>query len=93
MARRLGDGTAPIIKEIHTKFLDVEIASGSVKGRRVFLRNMALTPSDLEMPFAFRRTQFPIRLSYAVKINKFQCKTLGEFGIYLNIPYFAHGKL
>ena len=89
----LTNGTRLIIKRIHTNFLDVEIVTGSSKGRRVFLPKMTLIPSDLEMPITFRRTQFPIRLAYAMTINKSQGQTLSKVGIYLNAPCFAHGQL
>ena len=68
----LTNGTRLIIKRIHSNFVDVEIVTGSSKGRRVFLPKMTLIPSDLKMPITFRRTQFPIRLAYAMTINKSQ---------------------
>jgi ATP-dependent DNA helicase PIF1 len=39
----------------------------------VFLPRIPLCPSDDEMfPFQFKRKQFPIRLSFAMMINKAQ---------------------
>ena len=87
----LTNGTRLIIKRIHSNVLDVEIVTGSSKGRRVFLPKMTLIPSGLEMSITFRRT--PIRLAYAMTINKSQGQTLSKVGIYLNAPCFAHGQL
>ena len=53
-----------------------------------------MSPSeDLTLPFKFKRKQFPIRLSFAMTINKAQCQTIPNVGIYLPEPVFSHGQL
>jgi ATP-dependent exoDNAse (exonuclease V) alpha subunit len=44
-------------------------------------------------PFKFKRKQFPIRLSFAMTINKAQGKTIPIVGVYLLEPVFSHGQL
>jgi hypothetical protein len=44
-------------------------------------------------PFPFKRTQFLIRLSFTITINKVQGQTLDYVGIYLPQPVFSHGQL
>ena len=39
------------------------------------------------------RKQFPIRLSFAMTINKAQGQTIPNVGIYLPEPVFSHGQL
>ena len=58
-----------------------------------FLTAMPLTPSDTDLPFAFRRKQIPINLAYAMTINKSQGQTFDRVGLYLDQPCFAHGQL
>lgn len=42
---------------------------------------------------SFTRQQFPIRLCYAMTVNKSQGQTLGRVGIILRTPIFSHGQL
>src|SRR5438045_671850 len=39
------------------------------------------------------RKQFPIRVCFAMTINKSQGQSLGRVGIYLNLEVFSHGQL
>ena len=40
-----------------------------------------------------KRRQFPIKLAYALTINKAQGQSLKKVGIYLTEPVFTHGQL
>jgi ATP-dependent DNA helicase PIF1 len=44
-------------------------------------------------PFQFKRKQFPIRLSFAMTVNKSQGQTIPNVGVYLSAPVFSHGQL
>ncbi|GFU94231.1 ATP-dependent DNA helicase [Trichonephila clavipes] len=45
------------------------------------------------MSFEFKRLQFPVRLAFAMTINKAQGQSLQECGLNLENPCFSHGQL
>ena len=53
-----------------------------------------LTPSNDDMfPFKLKRKQFPVRLCFAMTINKSQGQTIPHVEIYLTEPVFSHCQL
>ena len=78
---------------MHNLYLDAEVLTGSRQGKRIFIPRITLTPSDADLPFQLRRIQFPIKLAYAMTINKSQGQTFEKVGIYLNRACFGHGQL
>ena len=91
--RGLCNGTRLVVRHMGDMVLDAEVISGAAAGERVLLPRMTLQPSDTGLPFKFRRRQFPIRLGYALTINKAQGQTFDMVGVSLQRPVFAHGQL
>ena len=73
--------------------LEASVISGSHANTRVLIPQIKLDPNDANIPFVLHRTQFPVRLSYSITINKAQGQTLDRVGIHLPQPCFTHGQL
>ncbi|KAG6717555.1 hypothetical protein I3842_04G106600 [Carya illinoinensis] len=90
----LCNGTCLIYRNFNCNVIDAEIAIGHYSGKRVFIPRIPFLPNtDENSGFPFKRTQFPIRLSFAMTINKSQGQILDFVGIYLPQPIFYHDQL
>ena len=79
----LCNGTRLICRGFQSKVIDAEIITGSHIGKRVFISRITLTASDSKLPFILNRRQFPVRLAFAMTINKSQGQTSGRVDVYL----------
>ncbi|KAL0722292.1 hypothetical protein Bca4012_036891 [Brassica carinata] len=89
----LCNGTRMILTHIGERVLKAEIITGSHIGKEVFIPRIVLLHDETKLPFTLRRRQFPIRVCYAMTINKSQGQSLKEVLLYLPKPVFAHGQL
>ncbi|AQL02068.1 hypothetical protein ZEAMMB73_Zm00001d045331 [Zea mays] len=90
----LCNGTRLVVRGFQKNSIEAEIVFGQHAGMRIFLPRIPLCPSDDEMfPFHFKRKQFPVRLSFAMTVNKAQGQTIPNVGVYLLEPVFSHGQL
>ena len=71
---------------------EATITSGDRAGCVVFIPRITLQPCD-DFGFQWQRRQFPVRIAYAMTINKAQGQTLKRVGVWLNEPVFTHGQL
>ena len=73
--------------------ITAKILNGSYADTITILPRITLSPHKLEMPFSMYRRQFPLRLAYAITINRSQGQTYNDVGIILFAPVFSHGQL
>ncbi|XP_057291716.1 ATP-dependent DNA helicase pif1-like isoform X1 [Hydractinia symbiolongicarpus] len=90
----LCNGTRLMVRNLRANVIDCEILTGIRRGDRVLIPRVSLCLNDTNLPFQIKRTQFPLRLSYALTIkNRSQSQTFEKVGIYLRRPCFSHGQL
>jgi len=65
--------------------------NGKFKGEEVIYPRIPIIPTDL--PFQFKRIQFPVRLAFAMPVNKSHGQSLEVCGINLGFSCFSHGQL
>ena len=65
------------------RVLNVQIITGPFTGEMVFVPRIMLSTTADQLPFEFHRQQFPVKLAFAMTINKSQ----GHY------PVFSHGQL
>jgi ATP-dependent DNA helicase PIF1 len=79
------------VKKLMANIIEATILRESEKGEVVFIPRIPLIPSD--MPFDFKRLQYPVRLSFAMTINKAQGQSLSVADVNLESYCFSHGQL
>nr|XP_043620138.1 uncharacterized protein LOC122591985 [Erigeron canadensis] len=90
----LCNGTRLICRDLRSNVIHAEIAFGDFAGKEVFIHRIPLQPpTDEDCTVPFKRIQFPIRLCFAMTINKAQGQTLDFVGVYLKEPVFSHRQL
>ncbi|GBM04361.1 hypothetical protein AVEN_155190-1 [Araneus ventricosus] len=75
------NGTRDCVSKIMANVIQATILTGNNKGDSVFIPRIPLILSD--MPFVFKRPQFPVRLAFAIAINKAPSQSLKVAGINL----------
>ena len=82
-------GTRLCVKSLKENLIEATIFTGYAKVEDVFIPRIPLIPSDTL--FELKRRQFPIRLAFAMSINKVQ--SLMVAGMDLTAHCFSHEQL
>jgi ATP-dependent DNA helicase PIF1 len=88
-SKGLCNGTRLIINSLANHVI---VAKSMYNGSEVFIPRIDFIPKT-ELPFEFKRRQFPVRVCYAMTINKSQGQSMKYVGLYLPEPVFTHGQL
>lgn len=89
----LCNGTRLFVNNISQRLLTCSFAQGVNKGKQVLIPRISLDSNANAYRFTMTRRQFPVKLAFAMTINKAQGQTLRKVGIFLNEPVFGHGQL
>jgi ATP-dependent DNA helicase PIF1 len=89
----LCNGTRLQIQEISNRILTCRILNGPNVNDIVHIPRIDLNTSEGVLPFTMRRRQFPVKVAFAMTINKAQGQSFQSVAIYLSKPVFGHGQL
>ncbi|KAH9555671.1 hypothetical protein CY35_08G127200 [Sphagnum magellanicum] len=81
----LCNGMRLIVKRLGQRVIEAEIIIGNNVGKRVFIPRIIISPSETDWPFVLCCRQFPVRVAFAIIINKSQGQTLDNVGLYVAI--------
>ena len=73
--------------------LQVAILDGGFDCMIHLLPGIKLTTSDENLPYILKHTQFPVRLCFAMNVNKSQGQSLTHIGVDLPTTPFSQGQL
>lgn len=83
-----------VCRNFEDNVIHAKIVVGQYVGKHVFIPRIPLSPAENERYlFIFKRKQLPVRLCFAMTINKAQGQTIPFVGVYLCEPVFSHGQL
>jgi len=88
----LCNGTRLSIVRLGRRCIQARILGGLLDGELRLIPRIKLNSSDDELPYIISRIQFPVRLCFAMTINKAQGQSFKRVGVDLRIPVFTHGQ-
>ena len=79
-----------ILLRIKPHVLECRILGGD--GKPVFIPRMLIEPSEGDIHIPLSRCQFPVRLAFAMTINKSQGQSVQNVGLDPRTSVFSHGQ-
>ncbi len=87
------NGMRLIVQHFIMRVVEAEIIAGKGVSNVVFISRIKFISDNNGLPFIFARKHFPLRLAYAMIINKSQGQTLFHVGLHIADDVFSHGQL
>lgn len=93
-SRGLCNGTRMIVTRMRDRVLEVRLLGGDHDGEIAMIPRISMIPPISDgLSYSFKRFQFPVRLAFALTINKAQGQSVRYVGLDARMPVFSHGQL
>lgn len=92
-AEGLCNGTRMVVTNLRRHCIEARILGGDRDGQKCVLPRIELISDDHSLGIKLKRKQFPVRLCFAMTINKSQGQSFHTVGLDLRTPVFTHGQL
>ncbi|PIA32904.1 hypothetical protein AQUCO_04300089v1 [Aquilegia coerulea] len=92
-SKGLCNGTRLVVTGLEPMLIRATIITGCKIGSKVTIHRVVASSAPTKWEFILRRRQFPLKVCFAMTINKSLIQTLQHVGIYLPRPIFSHGQL
>ena len=93
-APRIVNGTLCTVISTRPNVIELAVMTGPGKGDRLLLpRIWTEVAAESGLGLAFRRLQFPIKVSFAMTVNHCLGQTKRHVGVYLPYSVCTHGQL
>ena len=89
----LNNGSRMIVTKIGRYCLEGRLSGGDHDGQLRIIPRIPLSSVEGDLSFILTRRQFPVRLCFAMTVNKSQGQSLNVVGVDLRTPVFTHGQL
>lgn len=80
-----------ICKGFGRRYIMAEVASGPMKGKKLHLPLVKLSPSDYSWQIKLSRRQFSIKPAFAMTVSKSKSQSSAVLGLCFKRPVFLHG--
>ena len=87
------NGSRGVVTRMSNRVLEVWLLTGDHAGKTTFIPRLSIIPSLTQVPFDFCRRQFPVKVCFAMSINKSQGQSVKHVGLDLRNAVFTHGQL
>ena len=85
--------TRLIITQLGRRCIEDRMLEGEFNSQLRLIPRIKLTTTENDLPYILTRRQYPIRLCFAMTVNKSQGQSLKTVGVDLRTSTFTHGQL
>ncbi len=88
----LCNGSRIVVTSLRTRCIKARLLGGDFDGQLRVIPRIKLSAIDESLGITLSRKQFPVRLCFAMTINKSQGQSFHTVGLDLRTPVFGHGQ-